>query len=116
MDRNVTRQITTCLENEMYIKNITGRIMTAIQKIMFLIGILFLSCLILQDSHSEEVDASKVMEVELERLAHRYSIEVIGVMQEFLPAILDKIASDLRQEADKRYKCKLLEDSGNECK
>ena len=90
--------------------------MTAIQKIMFLLGILFLSCLIIQDSHSEEVDASKVMEVELERLAHRYSIEVIGVMQEFLPAILDKIASDLRQEADKRYNCQLLEDSGNECK
>ena len=37
-------------------------------------------------------------------------------MQEFLPAILDKIASDLRQEADKKYKCKLLEDSGNDCK
>ena len=66
--------------------------------------------------YAEEIDASKVMQVELERLAHRYSIEVIGVMQEFLPAILDKIASDLRQEADKKYKCKLLEDSGNECK
>jgi len=90
--------------------------MSAIQKIMFLIGILFLSCLIIQNSQSEEIDASKVMEVELERLAHRYSIEMIGIMQQFLPAILDKVASDLRQEADKKYKCKLLEDSGNECK
>ena len=79
------------------------------------VSIILMSILIIQDSYSEEVDASKVMEVELERLAHRYSIEVIGVMQEFLPAILDKIASDLRQELDKRYKCKLLEDS-NECK
>ena len=86
------------------------------QKITFLLGIIFMSILIIQESHSEEIDASKVMQVELERLAHRYSIEVIGVMQEFLPAILDKIASDLRQEADKKYKCKLLEDSGNECK
>ena len=76
--------------------------MNAMQKITFLLGIIFMSILIIQESHSEEVDASKVMEVELERLAHRYSIEVIGVMQEFLPAILDKIASDLRQEADKR--------------
>lgn len=90
--------------------------MNAIQKITFLLGIIFMSILIIQDSHTEELDASKVMEVELERLAHRYSIEVIGIMQEFLPAILDKIASDLRQEADKKYKCKLLEDSGNECK
>ena len=90
--------------------------MNAIQKITFLLGIIFMSILIIQESHSEEIDASKVMQVELERLAHRYSIEVIGVMQEFLPAILDKIASDLRQEADKKYKCKLLEDSGNECK
>ena len=86
------------------------------QKITFLLGIIFMSILIIQESHTEEIDASKVMQVELERLAHRYSIEVIGVMQEFLPAILDKIASDLRQEADKKYKCKLLEDSGNECK
>lgn len=90
--------------------------MNAMQKITFLLGIIFMSILIIQESHSDEIDASKVMEVELERLAHRYSIEVIGVMQEFLPAILDKIASDLRQEADKKYKCKLLEDSGNECK
>ena len=90
--------------------------MNALQKITFLLGIIFMSILIIQESNSQEIDASKVMEVELERLAHKYSIEVIGVMQEFLPAILDKIASDLRQEADKRYKCKLLEDSGNECK
>lgn len=90
--------------------------MNAMQKITFLLGIIFMSILIIQESHSEEIDASKVMQVELERLAHRYSIEVIGVMQEFLPAILDKIAADLRQEADKKYKCKLLEDSGNECK
>ena len=90
--------------------------MNAMQKITFLLGIIFMSILIIQESHSEEIDASKVMQVELERLAHRYSIEVIGVMQEFLPAILDKIASDLRQEADKKYKCKLLEDSCNECK
>lgn len=90
--------------------------MNAMQKITFLLGIIFMSILIIQESHTEEIDASKVMQVELERLAHRYSIEVIGVMQEFLPAILDKIASDLRQEADKKYKCKLLEDSGNECK
>ena len=86
------------------------------QKITFLLGIIFMSILIIQESHTEEIDASKVMQVELERLAHRYSIEVIGIMQEFLPAILDKIASDLRQEADKKYKCKLLEDSGNDCK
>ena len=90
--------------------------MNAMQKITFLLGIIFMSILIIQESHSEEIDASKVMQVELERLAHRYSIEVIGVMQEFLPAILDKIASDLRQEADKKYKCKLLEDSGYACK
>ena len=90
--------------------------MNAMQKITFLLGIIFMSILIIQESHSEEIDASKVMQEELERLAHRYSIEVIGVMQEFLAAILDKIASDLRQEADKKYKCKLLEDSGNECK
>ena len=90
--------------------------MNAMQKITFLLGIIFMSILIIQESHTEEIDASKVMQVELERLAHRYSIEVIGIMQEFLPAILDKIASDLRQEADKKYKCKLLEDSGNECK
>lgn len=85
--------------------------MNKIQKIILVCGMILIGYLTVKSSHSQELDASEVMEVELERLAHRYSIEVIGIMQEFLPAILDKIASDLRQEADKKYKCKLLEDT-----
>ena len=57
------------------------------------------------------VDVSKLMEGELEKLAHQFAIESITILQAYLPAILDGVAADLRLKADKEYKCALLEGS-----
>ena len=63
-----------------------------------------------------DIDTSKLMEQELQKLAHQFTIESIFVLQKYLPSILDGIAADLRLKADNEYKCKLLEGSPNGCK
>jgi len=40
-----------------------------------------------------------------------FAIDSINILQKYLPAILDKMAADLRLEADKNYKCSLLKDT-----
>lgn len=54
------------------------------------------------------VDVSKLMESEIQKLAHQFAIESITILQAYLPAILDGVAADLRLKADKEYKCALL--------
>ena len=59
--------------------------------------------------NGENVDVNSLMSYELEKLAHKYSIEMVSILQAYLPAILDGVMSDLRLQADKKYKCALLE-------
>tara|TARA_A200000159_G_C7197661_1_gene286424 strand:+ start:258 stop:578 length:321 start_codon:yes stop_codon:yes gene_type:complete len=61
------------------------------------------------------VDTS-VLEAELQKLAYNFATEMTLVIQKNLPNILESIASELRQNADKVYKCKLLEGGSYECK
>ena len=57
------------------------------------------------------VDVNALMSYELERLAHKYSIEMVSILQAYLPAILDGVLTELKLEADEKYKCALLKDS-----
>ena len=66
---------------------------------------------ITQKVTGQQIDTSKLMEQELARAAHLFAIENINILQKYLPAILDKLAADLRLEADKNYKCSLLKDT-----
>ena len=59
-----------------------------------------------------DIDISYIMEKELEAVAHQFMIESISILQAYLPAILEGVASDLRLKADHEYKCKLLENGG----
>ena len=59
-----------------------------------------------------DIDTTAILEKELQTLAHNYAIDMINIMQVYLPAILDGIAADLRMKADEKYKCKLLENGG----
>ena len=54
------------------------------------------------------VDVNALMSYELEKLAHKYSIEMVSILQAYLPAILDGVMADLRLKADEKYKCALL--------
>ena len=66
---------------------------------------------ITQKVTGQPIDTSKLMEQELARAAHLFAIENINILQKYLPAVLDKLAADLRLEADKNYKCSLLKDT-----
>lgn len=66
---------------------------------------------ITQKVSGQPVDASKLMEQELARIAHVFALDSINILQKYLPAILDKAAAELRLEADKQYKCSLLKDT-----
>ena len=59
-----------------------------------------------------DIDISYIMEKELETVAHLFMIESISILQAYLPAILEGVASDMRLKADKEYKCRLLENGG----
>ena len=59
-----------------------------------------------------DIDISYIMEKELEAVAHKFMIESISILQAYLPAILEGVASDMRLKADEAYKCKLLENGG----
>ena len=61
------------------------------------------------------VDTS-VLEAELQKLTYNFATEMTFVLQKHLPNILEGIASEMRQNADKIYKCKLLEGGSYECK
>ncbi len=57
------------------------------------------------------VDVSKLMEQELQKLAHQFTIESLVILQKYLPTILEGVAAELRMKADKELKCELLKDS-----
>lgn len=59
----------------------------------------------------ELIDEKGLMADEISKLAHRHSIELIGILQAYLPAILDGIAADLRMKSDVAYKCSLQPDN-----
>ncbi len=59
---------------------------------------------ITQKITGQPINSSKLMEQELSRAAHLFAIDSINILQKYLPAILDKIATELRLEADKNYK------------
>jgi predicted thioredoxin/glutaredoxin len=57
------------------------------------------------------VDVSKLFEQEMEKVAHQFTLDMIVVMQKYLPAMLDGLAADLRLKADAEYKCQLLDNT-----
>ena len=42
------------------------------------------------------VDVSKLMEQELEKVAHQFALESITIIQQYLPTILDGILAEMR--------------------
>ena len=55
-----------------------------------------------------DIDTKYIMENELEKLAHKFMVDSISILQAYLPQILEGVASDLRLQVDKKYKEELL--------
>ena len=65
-----------------------------------------------------DIDHSAVMNAEIQKLMHNFSMEIIAVLFNNMPNILDSISAQMRLEADKMYKCSLQSDEykNKECK
>lgn len=70
---------------------------------------------ITQIIQSNDIDATALLESQLERIVYNMITEFSGVLQEHLPNILDSLASEIRQKNDKEFKCALLKNSQYEC-
>src|SRR5210317_1614306 len=51
-----------------------------------------------------DIDTSYIMEQELEKLAHKFVIDSIYIIQAYLPEILDGVVTDLKLKTDQKYK------------
>ena len=65
-----------------------------------------------------DMDHSAIMNAEIQKLVHNFSMEIIAVFSNNLPSILDSISAELRANADKNYKCALQSDDykNKDCK
>ena len=59
----------------------------------------------------KEIDHSKLLEAEMSKLMHSMSIEMVSILQQHLPYIMDGVMTELRLELDKTHKCLLLKDT-----
>jgi len=51
-------------------------------------------------------------------MAHLFSLQMVSILQQHLPYIMDNMMTELRLELDKTHKCLLLKDSkikDNDC-
>ena len=65
---------------------------------------------ITQKIQGNNMDHTEVFTNELNNLIHTFSVDMIDIIMEHMPNILDSISAELRQEADKQYKCSLQDD------
>ena len=62
-------------------------------------------------TNSSEIDKNALLEAEIEKIGHQFALEMVTVMQQYLPAIIDGAMADLRLKLDSKYKCSLLKDT-----
>ena len=67
--------------------------------------------IIVETVKGTDIDQMKILEGELENLAHKFALEIIPIIEASLPLIMDRVLTDLRLELDKQHKCLLLKDS-----
>ena len=62
-------------------------------------------------TNSDIIDHSELLQSEMERLAYIMMLQMANTLEKTMPYILESLTAQLRQDADKLYKCKLLEGS-----
>ena len=67
--------------------------------------------IIVETVKGTDIDQMKVLEGELQNLAHKFALEIIPIIEASLPLIMDNVMTQLRLELDKTHKCLLLKDS-----
>jgi len=69
--------------------------------------------IIVETVKGTDIDQMKVLEGELQNLAHKFALEIIPIIEASLPLIMDRVMTDLRLELDKQHKCLLLKENLN---
>ena len=80
--------------------------MNTVSKILFVLGIILLCYITVKDSHS-----NNIVKNEIYRVVHGTTVDTINNIQKNLPYIFKSITAKSRNIADRKYKCKLLEDT-----
>ena len=60
-----------------------------------------------------EIDKGAIARAELNKQMHELSLDILSVIFNNMPDILDGISAQMRLEADKMYKCSLQDDYKN---
>ena len=68
---------------------------------------------ITQKVQNNDMDHSAVANAELNNQMHELSLDILSVIFNNMPDILDGISTQMRLEADKMYKCQLQGDYKN---
>ena len=65
-----------------------------------------------------EIDKGAIARAELNKQMHELSLDILSVIFNNMPNILDGISADMRAKADKNYKCALQSDEykNKDCK
>jgi len=59
-----------------------------------------------------EIDKMAILEQELKLLSHKTALDMIKLIENRLPDILEGIAAELRLKSDAKLKCELLKNGG----
>jgi len=62
-------------------------------------------------TNTNEIDKQALLESEMAKIGHKYALEMVSIMQEYLPSIIDGAMADLRLKLDAKHKCLLLKDT-----
>ena len=62
-----------------------------------------------------DIDSMAILEQELKILMHKSTLDMIKLIENRLPDILEGIAAELRLQSDSKLKCELLKGSPNGC-
>ena len=61
------------------------------------------------------IDKQKLMEAEIQKIGAQFALQMITIMSEHMPSIIDGIMAELRHELNEKNKCLLLKDTNMSC-
>ena len=62
-------------------------------------------------TNSKDIDHGKLLEQEMSKMGHQFALQMVSILQQHLPYIMEGVMTELRLELDKTHKCLLLKDS-----
>tara|TARA_B100000085_G_scaffold74325_1_gene66772 strand:- start:759 stop:1067 length:309 start_codon:yes stop_codon:yes gene_type:complete len=59
--------------------------------------------------NADKIDHSQLLNDEIAKLAHSFSIEILSSLQSHLPNIIEGVITDMKMKSDNKYKCSITE-------